>query len=114
MKKIISVILFCIAFAGYSQEKRDTTTFIYSEVVAVGKYGTTADEPFNVNLYYDFGKGKEISIKDKSGKEVLITTEIDAINYLAESGWSLATSTSVELPNWKWVTRHIMKKAKYK
>jgi len=115
MKTIFMIMFFALTMSAFAQEGKDTVTYVYCEVVAVAKYGTSADKPFNVNLFYDFGSGIDNFIKDKNGKEINFESAVDAINYLAGFGWHLQTSTSFYMvqPSWRCVTHHFLKRAKY-
>lgn len=119
--KTLLALCFCLVLSlnTYSQIQSDTTTYVYCQIAAVSKYGTVAGNPFNMNLFYDFGDGKTFGpdnpLKDEKGNSLNYESSVDAITYLSKLGWTLQTSTSIYLSNWggRWVDRIFLKKRKY-
>src|ERR1700761_1148197 len=92
MKKILLLLLFTAPLFGFAQN-------VISSNQPKGPYGIAmvycGFSKSQVELSINDGSGKKMKdmmIKDEQGKNLKFTSEVSALNYLSQNGWSIVSS----------------------
>lgn len=97
MKSLILSSILLFIWDSSNAQVNDTTTYEYCEVISVTKNISAIRDICNVNLFIDFGKGNlftpENPMKDETGNDLLFSSTVDCLNYLATKNWKVGQTS---------------------
>lgn len=112
MKKILLFVALCFSLSLLSQEVKNDTVVIeqYCELIGTGKMMSR-----KVTIEIDYGEfvkyHKDNRMRDEeTGKLVKFNSMMDAVNYMAEDGWTLHSTMLISY-QYGSVYHFIMKKS---
>jgi hypothetical protein len=92
MKKLLLLVLFTAPMFVFAQNIASSNQQKGPYGIAMVYFGYSKSQ---VELSIDDGSGKktkDMMIKDEQGKNVKFKSEVSALNYLAQNGWSIVSS----------------------
>jgi hypothetical protein len=108
MKYLIGLLMFVVCISANGQESKAKEA--YCEIVGTQKLMST-----KLIIQVDYGEerkafqGNKVIIDEATGKVQNFNSMVDALNYMAEDGWTFATAYTVTLGNQN-VYHYLLKK----